>query len=92
MSGSCSVAFPSLSGDEAQNHVLVCRAPVSPAPKVPTELQVHHCRRSGPGHRPDFCDGLNSMPLTGCLSFPESKSEFSLSTYPEGQKTSPSAV
>lgn len=26
--------------------------------------------------RPGFCDGLNSMPLTACLSFPVSNSTF----------------
>lgn len=33
MSKSCSVAVPLLSGDEAQNHVLMCEGLISPAPK-----------------------------------------------------------
>lgn len=44
-SESCSVAFPSLSGDETQNHVLMCGALASPATKgahgtATTMLQV----------------------------------------------------
>lgn len=77
MSGSCSVAFPSLSGDEAQDHVLMCGAQVSPAAKPvhgapSTMLQVGWDLVARPG----FCDGPASMPVTVCLSFPESNGAF----------------
>lgn len=51
-SRSCSVAFPSLSGDEAQNHVLMCVALVSPAPpKVPIGSKYNVADGLGPGHQ-----------------------------------------
>lgn len=63
-SGSCSVAFPALSGEEA---------PISPTPGAPsTMLQVGWDLVA----RLVFCDGPTSRPLTVCLSFPESHSAF----------------
>lgn len=52
MSRLCSVAFPSLSGDEAQNHVLTCGALVSPAPqKCPWGSKYNVADRVGPAHQ-----------------------------------------
>lgn len=51
-SRSCSVAFPSLSGYEAQNHVLMCRALVSPAPqKCPWGSKYNVADRVEPAHQ-----------------------------------------
>lgn len=76
-SRSCSVAFPSLSGDEAQNHVLMCRTLVSPAPqKCPLDSKYSVADGSGPGHQAWLLRWSHLCALTTCLSFRESKGPF----------------